>query len=402
MTTLIPASDLEAAEMVRAAMADGTPLSVAGGSTRSNFYVGAAARTVLRSTGLVGIVDYEPQEMVMTVRAGTPVAEVEAALAEKRQMMAFEPMDPRAVLGTSGEPTIGGVFAANVSGPRRFVCGAARDGLLGVRFINGRGEAIRAGGRVMKNVTGLDLVKLFAGSHGTLGFMTEVTFRVQPLPAAIETIVVSSFDGVDPVKAMSTAMAMPVEVSGAAYLPASVKESFLGGALRDSEAVVLRLEGTAASVSARAEKLVAAMESLGSTSRLGSGESQVLWREIRDVHPYVDGTLRPLWRISVAPSAGVQLVAALRLKTDVDAYFDWQGGLIWMRMETNPQAELLRRQISALGGGHATLMRTSDAVAAETLAFEPLAPAVAALSARIKMKLDPADIFCPGKMGGTV
>lgn len=213
---------------------------------------------------------------------------------------------------------------------------------------------------------------------------------------------VSSFDGVDPVKAMSTAMAMPVEVSGAAYLPASVKESFLGGALRDSEAVVLRLEGTAASVSARAEKLVAAMESFGSTSRLGLDESQVLWSEIRDVHPYADGTRRPLWRISVAPSAGVQLVAALRLKTDVDAYFDWQGGLIWMRMETNPQAELLRRQISALGGGHATLMRTSDAVAAETLAFEPLAPAVAALSARIKMKLDPADIFCPGKMGGTV
>lgn len=402
MTTLIPASDLEAAEMVRAAMTDGTPLSVAGGSTRSNFYVGAPARTVLRSTGLVGIVDYEPQEMVMTVRAGTPVAEVEAALAEKRQMMAFEPMDPRAVLGTSGEPTIGGVFAANVSGPRRFVSGAARDGLLGVRFINGRGEAIRAGGRVMKNVTGLDLVKLLAGSHGTLGFMTEVTFRVQPLPAAIETIVVSSFDGVDPVKAMSTAMAMPVEVSGAAYLPASVKECFLGGALRDSEAVVLRLEGTAASVSARADKLVAAMESFGSTSRLGLDESQVLWSEIRDVHPYADGTRRPLWRISVAPSAGVQLVAALRLKTDVDAYFDWQGGLIWMRMETNPQAELLRRQISALGGGHATLMRTSDAVAAETLAFEPLAPAVAALSARIKMKLDPADIFCPGKMGGTV
>lgn len=402
MTTLIPASELEAAEMVRAAMANGTILSVAGGSTRSCFCDRAAARTILRSTGLVGIVDYEPQEMVMTVGAGTPVAEVQAALAEKRQMMAFEPMDPRSVLGTSGEPTIGGVFAANVSGPRRFVSGAARDSLLGVRFINGRGEAIRAGGRVMKNVTGLDLVKLLAGSHGTLGFMTEVTFRVQPLPAAIETIVVSSFDRVDAVKAMSTAIAMPVEVSGAAYLPASVEERFLGGALPDSEAVVLRLEGTAASVSARADKLVAAMESFGSTSRLGLDESQVLWREIRDVHPYADGTQRPLWRISVAPSAGIQLVAALRLKADVDAYFDWQGGLIWMRMETDPQAELLRRHIGTLGGGHATLMRASDAVAAETLVFEPLAPAVAALSARIKLKLDPAGIFSPGKMGGTV
>ncbi|MDQ0132926.1 glycolate oxidase FAD binding subunit [Neorhizobium galegae] len=397
--TLIPNSETDAAYIIRNAAGDGKKLALCGGNTRAGFGNSVEPAEMVSSTGLSGIVDYEPAEMVMTVRAGTPVAEIEAALAANRQMMAFEPMDHRGVMGTLGEPTIGGVFAANVSGPRRFVSGAARDSLLGIRFINGRGEAIRAGGRVMKNVTGLDLVKLLAGSQGTLGFLTEVTFRVLPVPQTVETIVISGLDDTAAAKAMAAAMALPVEVSGAAHLPQTVRFRFLGGALPSGEATVLRLEGLIASVSVRAEKLAAVMEAFGPVSRLDLEGSQTLWRQIRDVYPYSDGTLKPVWRVSIAPSAGHQLVAALRLETGVDAFYDWQGGLVWMRMEADPEADLLRRYIRALGGGHATLLRASDAVRAQTSAFEPLPDAVAALSARVKQKLDPAGIFCPGKMG---
>lgn len=396
---LIPHNETDAVYVVRNAAAQGTRLALCGGNTRSGFGNPVSSDEVLSARGLSGIVDYEPAEMVMTAKAGTPVAEIEAVLAANRQMMAFEPMDHRGIMGTTGEPTIGGVFAANVSGPRRFVAGAARDSLLGIRFINGKGEAIRAGGRVMKNVTGLDLVKLLAGSHGTLGFLTEVTFRVLPVPQAVETIVISGLDDAAAAKAMAAAIALPVEVSGAAHLPQTVRYRFIGGALPEGEATVLRLEGLSASVSVRAEKLAAVMEAFGPIARLGMEESQKLWHEIRDVHPYAGGTQKPLWHVSVAPSAGHQLVAALRLEAGVDAFYDWQGGLIWMRMEADPEAELLRRYIRALGGGHATLMRASDAVRAEIPAFEPLPDAVAALSVRVKQKLDPAGIFSAGKMG---
>ncbi|TDX70379.1 glycolate oxidase FAD binding subunit [Neorhizobium sp. R1-B] len=393
-----PENDAQVIEVVRGARAEHRALGIFGAGTRTARDPDDDSASV-SSCQIRGIVDYEPAEMVMTVKSGTPVAEVEAALAANRQMMAFEPMDHRGIMATSGEPTIGGVFAANVSGPRRFTAGAARDSLLGIRFVNGQGQVIRAGGRVMKNVTGLDLVKLLAGSQGTLGFITEVTFRVLPVPPAIETIVISGLDDLAATKAMAAAMALSVEVSGAAHLPASVIGRFLNGDLPKGEATVMRLEGLAASVSVRAAKLAETMEAFGPVSRLGAYESCVLWREIRDVHPFADGSKRPLWRVSVAPSVGHQLVAALRLEACIDAFFDWQGGLVWMRMEADPKAELLRRHIRAIGGGHATLVRATDEVRALTPAFEPLPDGVAALSARVKQKLDPAGIFSPGKMG---
>ncbi len=398
--SFIPHSEADAAYVIRNAAARGTRLAICGGDTRSGFGNPVAGEETLSSRGLSGIVDYEPAEMVMTARAGTPVAEIETALAANGQVMAFEPMDHRSVMGTSGEPTIGGVFAANVSGPRRFVAGAARDSLLGIRFVNGSGEVIRAGGRVMKNVTGLDLVKLLAGSHGTLGFITEVTFRVLPVPQAVATIVVSGLDDAAAAQAMSVAMAMPVEVSGASHLPQSVKGRFLHGALPEGEATVLRLEGLQASVAVRADKLAAAMAPFGRVSHLAAEESRRLWQEIRDVLPYAGTTHKALWRVSVAPSAAHQLVAALRLEAGIDAFYDWQGGLVWMQMEADPEAALLRRYIKALGGGHATLVRAPERVRAMTPAFEPQPDAVAALSARIKEKLDPAGIFGPGKMAG--
>ena len=394
-----PTSEMEAADIIRQAAGAGTPLAITGGGTRSGFGNRARAEQVLSTRKLCGIVSYNPAEMTMSAKAGTPMSEIEAALAGNRQMLAFEPTDHRGVMGTSGEPTIGGVFAANVSGPRRITAGAARDHLLGVRFVNGAGEAIKSGGRVMKNVTGLDLVKLLCGSHGTLGLLTEVTFKVLPLPPAAATIVAFGLDDAQAAAAMAHALAMPVEVSGAAHLTESVRYRFIGSSHPEGAATVLRLEGLPASVSVRAEKLKAAFAQVAPATVLDHEATEKLWRDIRDAKPYADGTQKPLWRVSVAPTAGHQLVAALRLQTGVDAFYDWQGGLVWLRMEADAEADMLRRFIKGVGGGHATLVRASDAVRAATPAFEPEPASVAALSARIKEKFDPMGIFNPGKMG---
>lgn len=394
-----PRSEAEAADIVRAHAASGTALKIAGGNTRSLMGNPVTADYCLRSTSLSGIVAYNPAEMVMVAKAGTPVREIEAALAEKGQMLAFEPMDHRAVMGTSGEPTIGGVFAVNSSGPRRLSAGAARDHLLGVRFINGKGEAIKAGGRVMKNVTGLDLVKVMAGSQGTLGFLTEVTFKVLPAPPVSETVLISGLGDAEAAVAMATVMGLPVEASGAAHLPVTVRHRYLNNRLPEGEATVFRLEGLKSSVEARLAKLVSAIAGFGMVSRIAGPESRILWQEIRDCRAYADGTSRPLWRASVAPSAGHRLVAALRLEAGVDACYDWQGGLVWLRMESDPEAAPLRNLIRSIGGGHATLVRATDAVRATVPAFEPLPKGLAALSARIKAAMDPSGLFNPGMMG---
>lgn len=395
---LTPVTETEAAELIREHAAKETPLHIRGGGTRAGFGNVVNAEATLSSSSLTGIVEYNPAEMVMTARAGTPVAEIEEALAANGQAMAFEPMDHRGAMGTSGTPTIGGLFAVNSSGPRRFTAGAARDHLLGVRFVNGAGDVVKAGGKVMKNVTGLDLVKLLAGSHGTLGFLTEVTFKVLPVAKTSTTLVLSGLEDEQAMQALAAAMSLSVEVSGAAHLPESVRGRFISGKLADGAATVMRLEGLDASVAVRAEKLAAAMAGFGSVSRLDDADSKTLWREIRDVLPYADGTARPLWRVSMAPSEAWKLVAGLRLRAGIDAYYDWQGGLVWMRMEADQEAEVLRHGIRTLGGGHATLLRAAPQVRAEVAAFEPQSPAVALLSARVRAKLDPHGIFNPGLM----
>ena len=400
MTLHIPTTEAQACAVVKSVLDSGVPLSIGGGGTRAGLGRPTQTQSTLSSAGLTGITLYEPAEMVIAARAGTPLAEVERTLAERGQMLPFEPMDHRALLGTEGEPSIGAVAAGNISGPRRINGGAARDSLIGIRLVNGRGETIKSGGRVMKNVTGLDLVKLLAGSYGTVGFLTEVTFKVLPVPRAEATVVVSGLNDAEAAIAMSAAMATSCEVSGAAHLPESVRWLFGTNGLPDGPATLLRMEGVEASVADRVERLKPFMQRYGAVSRIDQGDSQQIWREIRDVTPFSeDGSCRPLWRISCAPSAGHQLLAALRLETGVNAFFDWQGGLVWMQMEDDAEADMIRAYLKRLGGGHATLMRARPEVRASIAAFEPQEKAVASLSAAVKAKLDPNGIFNPGRMG---
>jgi glycolate oxidase FAD binding subunit len=396
---LTPFTESDAISLVKTAARSNLTLEIRGGGTKTGLGRPIQTTEILSTAELKGITAYNPAEMVMTAKSGTPLAEVVAAAAEHRQGLAFEPADYRGIYGSSGEPTIGGTFACNLSGPRRFQGGAARDHLLGLRFINGMGEVIQGGGRVMKNVTGLDLPKLMAGSHGTLGLMTDLTFKVLPVPETSATIVLAGLDEATATQAMAEALAIPVEVSGAAHLPESCRTRFLGGALPGPGTTLLRLEGLGFSVKERAAKLVAAFSKIASVSQMDRDQTTALWQEIRDAKPFhADGRERPLWKISTAPSMGHQILSALRLQTGVDGYLDWQGGLLWLRMEADPEAELVRDLVRR-AGGHATLVRASDENRVAIPAFQPEAPAVAALSTRIREKFDPAGMFNPGRMG---
>lgn len=396
---LSPQSEADAADLIRAATAHKSPLEIIGAGSKSGLGNLIETEGALTSSALSGITSYNPAEMVMTAKSGTPLKLVLEALHEQNQMLAFEPPDYRGIYGVEGDSTIGGLFACNLSGPRRFQAGAARDHLLGVRFVNGFGDVVNAGGRVMKNVTGLDIVKLMAGSMGTLGFMTELTFKVLPRPETCATVILSSLDDEAGSKAMATALALSVEVSGAAYLPESCKWQFLQNTLPEGAATLLRLEGMSFSVDERVDRLKAAFKGMALTV-LDRDRSVDLWHEIRDVKPFhADGKSRPLWKVSVAPSTGHRLLSGLRMQTGVDGYYDWQGGLLWLRMEAGPDAETLRAGIRHFGGGHATLVRANDAERRTIPVFEPQAPAVAALSARVREKFDPAGIFNSGRMG---
>lgn len=399
MTIAAPASEREVADTIRGAHDSSTPVEIVGGGTKRGIGRLVNAGVTLSTRGLAGITSYNPAEMVMTARAGTPLAEIEAALGANRQRLAFEPPDHRGMLASEGEPTIGAVAAANLSGPRRIVVGAARDSLLGIRMVNGVGEIISSGGRVMKNVTGLDLVKLVAGSWGTLGVLTEVTFKVLPVPETEATVAVRGLHDDAASNVMAHALATSAEVSGAAHLPEPVAGMVGGGRIGSEPATLLRLEGFAESVRIRAEKLKSLLAGAGDLRMLDEQASQAVWRDIRDVSPFAGKDTRPVWRISVKPSAGHELALALRREAPATAFFDWQGGLVWARLEGDPDENVVRKLVRIHGGGHATLWRGSPAQRAAIAPFEPLAPPLAALSARIKAAFDPKGILNPGRLG---
>ncbi|WP_336055901.1 FAD-binding protein [Nitratireductor sp. CH_MIT9313-5] len=401
MTRFTPTTADDVLSTVQWALAEEARLEVVGhGSKRAIGHMVDAEHQIDLSS-LTGITLYEPEELVLSARAGTPVAEIEALLAEHSQRLDFEPMDYGPLLGgEAGRGTIGGLLATNLAGPRRLKAGSARDHVLGIQAVSGRGEAFKSGGRVVKNVTGYDLSKGLAGSWGTLAVVTDVTFKVLPATETEKTLLLTGLDDAAATTAMAEAMGSSGEVSGAAHLPEGVKGSFIGGALPGA-ATVLRVEGFGPSVDYRIDLLARLLKPLGAAEVLDAEQSRTLWREIRDVKPFSDGSEAPVWRVSVAPTVGHQLVDAFRRAAGANAYYDWQGGLVWMRMEADPEAEILRKLIDHMGGGHATLIRASEKLRAATPVFLPQPAALAALSARLKEQFDPKNILNFGRMVST-
>jgi glycolate oxidase FAD binding subunit len=386
-----PGTEAEACERVRAASARSERLRIVGGGTKTGLGRPPQDEASLSARGLTGITLYEPAEMVIGARAGTPLAEVEALLATKGQMLPFEPVDYRGVFGTDGEPTIGAVAAINNSGPRRINAGAARDSLIGVRFVNGRGEAIKSGGRVMKNVTGLDLVKLMAGAHGTLGFLTEVTFKVLPANERVSTLIYSGLDDAKAIALLAAALGSPFEPTGAAHLPA--------GRGAGEARTLIRIEGFSESITYRLGELRRLLKRFGAPETLDGEASAALWRGVRDAAPLVEPRGDALWRISTAPSKGPALTAAIAARREARWFYDWGGGLVWLATpaEGDAGAEAIRAAVRAQGG-HATLVRAPDAVRAAVPVFEPLPEPLMRVTAGIKAAHDAAGIFNPGRM----
>jgi glycolate oxidase FAD binding subunit len=342
---------------------------------------------------------YEPAELVLSARAGTPIDEIEVLLEKNNQELAFEPMDYGPLLGgEANRGTLGGVIAANLSGPRRIKSGAARDHFLGVTAVTGRAETIKSGGRVVKNVTGYDLCKVLAGSWGTLGAMTDITVKVLPKAETEATVLVAGLDDARACAAMAAAMGSSCDVSGAAHLPDHVA-SWFDGLPRPEASTVLRLEGFAPSVVHRKGALAALMKSYGPVAVLDEKNSHALWQSIRHVKPFAGEATRarPLWRISVPPSRGHEIAAAITPAAQM--FYDWGGGLIWVAMPfaDEPDATAIRGAVAAVGG-HATLIRAPAAVRAAVGVFASEDPASSALAKRVKESFDPKGVLNPGRM----
>jgi glycolate oxidase FAD binding subunit len=401
MTRLVPTTLDELRDAVGDALAADEPLEiVAGGSKRGLGRPLQLPRT-LDLSRLAGIRDYEPSELVLTAGAATPLAEIDAALAAHRQMLAFEPPDWDAVYGLppseAGRRTLGGVLACNLAGPRRIASGAARDHFLGFRAVSGRGEAFKAGGKVVKNVTGYDLAKLMAGSFGTLAVLSEVTVKVLPRPESSATLLLRGLDTVAARQVMNQALGAPHEISGAAYLPPAAVATGI------SDVVALRLEGPVPSVAFRRERLLAEFAKGPDAAVLDDLASAAFWRAVADATPLAGRAGHTLWRVSVTPSRGAELGEAIGRNLDASWYLDWGGGLLWASVgdAEDGGAALIRdalRGPDGRGTGHATLIRGAAALRRAVPVFEPLPPALATLSGRIREGFDPRHILNRGRM----
>ncbi|MCA3358145.1 MAG: glycolate oxidase subunit GlcE [Roseomonas sp.] len=387
MSTLIaPADEAGIIDAVQAAHAAREALTIAGqGSKRGLLRPVQAARS-LSTRALTGVTLYRPAELIITARAGTPLAEIEAIVAEKGQQLIAEAPYLNGVFATSAPPSIGGVVAANLSGPRRITWGATRDHVMGLRFINGAGETIRSGGRVLKNVTGLDLCKLLSGSYGTLGVITEVTFKVLPAPETSATLLIESPDLASAVAALSAGLGSPFGVSAAAALPG-----------QDHAVAALRLEDFAASVAYRMQKLRAALDDFGAQRVLEDGESRAFWRSMRELEPLQAMPDEAIWRVSVRPSAGPHIAAAASA-IDGRVLLDWGGGLVWIAAAPSTANHAAISAAAAAEAGAAMLFRAPESLRLAVPVLPAEAAPLAAISARVKEALDPEGLFNPGHL----
>jgi glycolate oxidase FAD binding subunit len=398
------AKDVE--EVVRAAIASEQPLEIIGHGTKRTIGHPMATNAVLDLSGLNAVSAYEPNELIITVQSGAPLADVQSLIDSKNQQFAFEPMDTSVLLGVSGNGTIGGMIGAGLAGPRRIKAGGARDHLLGAHAVSGFGDSFKTGGRVVKNVTGYDLCKLLAGSWGTLAVMTEVTLKVMPKPESERTLRLLGLDAVTANRAMTAALGSPFDVSGAAHVPNSAFRAGVGPLAEllppPQTATLLRLEGIAASVAARADSLAKVLAPFGAVDVLTDIGSTAVWSTIRDVRPFaVGGELGawPVWRIVCPPASGGALGQALARETGGDVIYDWGGGLIWAALPPKPdaQAALVRQRTEAVGG-HAMLIRAPEQVRREVDVFHPQAGGLAALSERVRHSFDPRIVLNRGRM----
>lgn len=375
-----PTTESALREAVLEAKVSNTRLRIVAGGTRSQIGNPGTVAQALDTSGLTGITRYEPGSLTLETKAGTPVREIEAALATEGQMLAFEPMDHRPLLGTTGEPTIGGVVACNVSGPRRFIAGACRDFVLGVRYVDGRGRLIANGGRVMKNVTGLDLTKLACGAYGTLGVLSEVALKVLPRPERAATLQFNDVTEAEAVRLFCRATTTPYEVSGAAW---------------QNDTAMLRVEGLSAQVDYRLSKL---RDLRGGGSVLEGDIHDAIWTGIRDLHAF-SGTRDTVWKLSLKPTDAPQVIENAQQALSARAVLDQGGALVWLAVPSDaPEQAATIRSLIPQGAGHATLIRGSAELRRTVPVFHPQHPRVQQISDQLRAQFDPDGLLNPNLM----
>ena len=376
-----PSDETELSEAVASTL---QPFAIVGGGTRS---IGPSiGGKTLEVSSLAGIRRYEPEALTLVAGAGTALSEINRVLAAERQRLAFEPMDHQSLLGRKGEPTIGGTVAANVSGSRRIQAGACRDHLLGVRFVDGMGTVIKNGGRVMKNVTGYDLVRLLAGSFGTLGILTEIAIKVLPDPECKACLLIHELGTEEAIQALSAALQSPYEVTGAAHTPCGI----------DGHPVtMIRLEGFEEQVDYRTKQLKALLSKFGEIQiEMNQEKVDAGWKWVRDVETFKD---RPgeVWKLSVKSSDGPKIVRRIQAEVDADILFDWGGALIWVLVADGTGD--IRRYCEPMAG-YATLVRASASAREQIPTFHPQGSLHQQLSDGIRRQFDPRQILNPGLM----
>lgn len=401
--TLKPATDWELAGIIATYRDKRLPIELRGSGSKRNVGRPMQTAVTVSTQSLRGITLYEPTELVMSARAGTPLSQVEAELAASNQMLAFEPIDLGPTTGSdAGQQTIGAVFATNLSGARRISSGAARDHLIGMKGVNGIAEEFKSGGRVMKNVTGYDVARGLAGSWGTLAALTEVTFKVLPWPEDTVTLVYTGLTDELATELMQAALGTPYEVSGTMHLSASLARRLRHDGLSalGTSLTALRLENFTHALAYRKEALREHLKVAGFVKavELDAHGSAAFWNEMRRLAVLPAGPTH-LWRISTRPGNAPKLVAAVRRHMEAEALYDWSGGLVWLEVPATADAGAadIRRAV-ATHGGHATLIRADAAVRAAVDVFHPLSPAVERLSRGLKSAFDPYGILNPGRM----
>jgi glycolate oxidase FAD binding subunit len=373
----------------------GAPLLVCGNGTKLGTLRPVQAARRVSTTNLTGITLYSPKELIISARAGTPLPEIEAALTENGQHLVAEPPDLTALLGTTGPQTIGGIVASNLSGPRRVAWGAMRDHVMGIRAVNGSGELIHSGGRVLKNVTGLDLCKLLTGSHGTLAVITEVTLKVLPAPESTGTLVLPGLGAPRGVAALSAGLGSPYGVSAAAWLPDASLVPALGGA--SGSATLLRIEDFPPSVAYRTARLRAELASFANAEILDDTTSRAVWRAVGSALPLPAPPSAAVWRVSVRPSAGPAVLRAVA-DAGVQGFLDWGGGLVWLAGPADTNTHRVVEQAARAAHGTWTLLSAPDALRVAVDVVPPEAEPLARITRRVKAAFDPHGILNPGRL----
>ena len=400
--TLKPRDEAETLALLAWAAAERKSLEIVGGATKRRIGQPGPSDHVLDMSDLAGITMYEPEELVISAKAGTSLREIEAALDEHGQELAFEPPKlGRWLGGTNHRATIGAAFATNLSGPRRVHAGAARDHFLGLSVVTGRGEAIKSGGRVVKNVTGYDMCKGLAGSWGTLAVLTNVTFKVLPQAETSQSLLIFGLLSEQAMPALAAALGSEHSVTGAAHLTTKVagQTSVSAVASVGQPVTVLRLEGFESSVAARSAALEALLGKFGEIGILRGRDSRKLWQEIRNLKllPVADGSV--VWRISTTPMKGADIARNVSIGGESEVLFDWGGGLVWLVVPRNGDGSASAiRALLARAGGHATLYHAPTELRKAVSVFHPQPEALAALTRRMKLAFDPHAILNPGRM----